>query len=199
MAARDEDDKLLKRLKRRDEAAFTELVRSHQERVFGLTLRMLGDRAEAEDLAQEVFVTVFKSIDGFRGDSRLSTWLYRVTINHCKNRLKYLGRRGRGAQREFDDDRAHAGPSGTVARIAGPEAQLQGREAERIVQRALAELPDEQRELVVLRDIESLSYEEIREITGLVEGTVKSRLHRARLALHARVTELSKGPTRGES
>ena len=82
------EDKLIERLQRRDEAAFNELVRLYQAKVFHLVFRMLGDRAEAEDLAQEVFITVFKSIDGFRGDSKLSTWLYRVATNHCKNRLK---------------------------------------------------------------------------------------------------------------
>src|SRR5687768_10374102 len=98
-----DEDKLVERLKRRDEAAFNELVRLYQVKIFRLVFRMLGDRAEAEDLAQEVFVTVFKSIDGFRGDSKLSTWLYRVATNHCKNRIKYLGRRARGAKKELDD------------------------------------------------------------------------------------------------
>lgn len=199
MADDGDERKLLSRLKRRDEAAFTELVRRYQDRVFGLTFRMLGDRSEAEDVAQEVFVTVFKSIDGFRGDSKLGTWLFRVTANHCKNRLKYLGRRARGAQREYTegDHGADAAPR-TAATLAGPEAETRGREMEGIVQRALAALPDDQRELVVLRDIEDLTYEEIQQVTGLAAGTVKSRLHRARLALSARVTELSSGAARGE-
>ena len=78
------EQKLVARLKRRDEAAFNELIKLYQARIFRLVFRMLGDRAEAEDVAQEVFITVFKSIDGFRGDSKLSTWLYRVATNHCK-------------------------------------------------------------------------------------------------------------------
>ncbi|MFW6050629.1 MAG: sigma-70 family RNA polymerase sigma factor [Myxococcota bacterium] len=197
VADRDER-KLLQRLRRRDEAAFTELVRRYQDRVLGLTYRMLGNRAEAEDLAQEVFITVFKSIEGFRGDARLGTWIYRVTINHCKNRLKYLGRRGRAGQRPYAEGShgSDAAPALSGA-VAGPEASARGREMERLVQRAIAELPDDQRELVVLRDIESLSYDEIREITGLVPGTVKSRLHRARVALQRRVAELAQETDRG--
>jgi RNA polymerase sigma-70 factor, ECF subfamily len=185
------DHKLVQRLKRRDEAAFTELVRLYQDRVFGLTYRMLGDRAEAEDLAQEVFVTVFKSIDGFRGDAQLGTWIYRVAANHCKNRLKYLARRARAAQREYTDDH-HASDTaqGPSARIAGPEATAVGRQTEGLVREALASLPEDQRELIVLRDVENLSYDEIREVTGLLEGTIKSRLHRARLALQKRMGAL---------
>lgn len=183
--------KLLQRLKRRDEAAFTDLVRQYQDRVFGLTYRMLGDRAEAEDVAQEVFVTVFKSIDSFRGDAQLGTWIYRVAANHCKNRLKYHARRARSAQREYaDGDPGLDGSSGPSAHIAGPEAAAVGKETERLVRAALASLPEDQRELIVLRDLEHMSYDEIREATGLVEGTIKSRLHRARMALQKRVAEL---------
>src|SRR5262249_41616352 len=97
------EEQLIERLKRRDELPFNELVRLYETRVFRLVLRMLGDRAEAEDVAQEVLITVFKSIDGFRGDSKLSTWLYRVVTNHCKNRIKYLECRARGKKKEFDE------------------------------------------------------------------------------------------------
>ena len=92
----DDERRLVERLVRRDEAAFNELVRRNQAVVFRLLLRMLGDRAEAEDVAQEVFVSVFKSIESFRGDSSLSTWLYRIAANHGKNRFKSLARRARG-------------------------------------------------------------------------------------------------------
>ena len=84
---------LIRRLRDRDERAFRELVQEHRDRVYGLTYRMLGNRAEAEDVAQEVFIAVFKTVDQFREESKLSTWIYRVTVNHCKNRIKYLARR----------------------------------------------------------------------------------------------------------
>ena len=181
------EEQLIERLRRRDEAAFNELVRLYQQRIFRLLHRMLGDRAEAEDVAQDVFITVFKSIDGFRGDSKLSTWIYRVASNHCKNRIKHLDRRGRGKKREFDELSEHgAVESATMspsAQIARPDEQAEANQIEAIVRAAIGELDEDQRELVVLRDVENLSYEEIQEITGLPEGTVKSRLHRARLAL----------------
>ena len=158
---------------------------------------MLGDRAEAEDVAQEVFITVFKSIDGFRGDSKLSTWLYRVATNHCKNRIKYLERRARGKKREFDEVAEHgASESATMnpqAILARPDQQAEANQIEVIVRAAIAGLDEDHRELVILRDVENLSYEEIQQITGLAEGTVKSRLHRARLALAKTVTRAIEG------
>lgn len=196
------EEELVARLKRRDEAAFNELVELYQGRIYRLVFRMLGDRAEAEDLAQEVFVTVFKRIDGFRGDSKLSTWMYRVATNHCKNRLKFLGRRGRGQKRELDEIAdAHALESATMAtsaQLPRPDDVLQGRQIEGFIGQALRELGEEQRTLVVLRDIENLTYDEIQSVTGLPAGTVKSRLHRARLALAERVRELRAGGTMGE-
>ncbi len=94
-----DESELIEKLRRRDEAAFSAFVLRYQERVFRLLLRMLGDRAEAEDLAQEVFISIFKAIEGFRGESQLSTWVYRVAANHCRNRIKYLARRRRQAAR----------------------------------------------------------------------------------------------------
>jgi RNA polymerase sigma-70 factor (ECF subfamily) len=160
---------------------------------------MIGDRAEAEDLAQEVFVTVFKRIDGFRGESRLGTWLYRVATNHCRNRIKYLQRRARGGKRELDEttdrDALDSASMTTSAQVPRPDELAHGYRVQRALEVALAELPEEQRELVLLRDVEGLSYEEIQEVTGLAEGTVKSRLHRARLALQQRIESLREDRT----
>ncbi len=188
------EQRLIERLKKQDEAAFNELVKLYEARIFRLVFRMLGDRAEAEDLAQEVFVTVFKSIGGFRGDSKLSTWMYRVATNHCKNRIKYLGRRARGNKQEFDEiadaHQIESASMTTSAKVARPDEVMQGHETESFIRQALAELPEDQRELVMLRDVENLTYEEIQALTGLPAGTVKSRLHRARLALAKRVRQL---------
>ncbi len=187
---------LVKRLKRRDEAAFNELVRAYQTQVFRVVFRMLGDHAEAEEVAQEVFITVFKAIDNFRGDSKLSTWLYRIAVNHTKNRLKYLGRRAHGTKREFDEvgdrDAIESATMHTSAKLPRPDEMVQAREAEGLIRQALHQLDADFRELVILRDIENLTYQEIGEISGLAEGTVKSRLHRARLALREKVQKLSK-------
>src|SRR5678816_948456 len=94
---------LLRRLRDRDERAFGELLGTRSDRVYNITYRMLGNRAEAEDVAQEVFITVFKTIDTFREESKFSTWLYRVTVNHCKNRIKYLARRHDRDRDELDE------------------------------------------------------------------------------------------------
>ena len=98
----DTDARLVDRLVARDERAFNALVRAYQGRVFSLALRMLGNRAEAEDLAQEVFVQVFKAIGTFRGESKLSTWIYRIAVNLAKNRGKYLRVRHAGAHDELE-------------------------------------------------------------------------------------------------
>jgi len=198
------EEQLVERLKRRDEAAFNELVRAYEKRVFRLVLRMLGDRAEAEDVAQDVFITVFKSIDSFRGESKLSTWMFRVATNHCKNRIKYLDRRARGKKGELDElsehDALESASMSSSSMVARPDQQAEANQIESIVRAAIAELDEDQRELVVLRDVENMSYEEIQQITGLPEGTVKSRLHRARLQLAKAVQRASepRGATDGK-
>jgi RNA polymerase sigma-70 factor (ECF subfamily) len=183
---------LLHRLRERDERAFRELMEEHRDRVYNLTYRMLGNRAEAEDVAQEVFIAVFKTVDGFREEAKLSTWIYRVAVNHCKNRIKYLARRHQRDQTELDDtndpgadgDGAISGPTSIPRR---PDRQVEGAQIDKLMQEAIAELEEDHRVLVVLRDLEDLSIEEICEITGLPDGTVKSRLHRARLALRKKI------------
>jgi RNA polymerase sigma-70 factor (ECF subfamily) len=177
---------LIGRLKQRDEQAFNEIVRLYGDKVFSLVYRMIGSRSEAEDIAQEVFVTVFKTVDGFRSESKFSTWLLRIAANHCKNRIKYLSRRRTDAG-EIDDiqERAMANHGGAPmqAHIAAPDLLLEAAEMEGLMQVAIAALDEEHRLLIVLRDVEELSYQEIAEITGLADGTIKSRLHRARMAI----------------
>src|SRR6185295_19061844 len=117
---------LIRRLQQRDERAFKEVVRLYQHKVYNLVYRMIGNREEAEDVAQEVFVTLFKSIDSFRGEAKFSTWLYRIATNHTKNRLKYLGRRSYKATGELDEaaerELATAQPSAMRPHIATPDA-----------------------------------------------------------------------------
>jgi RNA polymerase sigma-70 factor, ECF subfamily len=181
------EQRLIERLVARDERAFNELVRAYERRVFALVLRMIGNHAEAEDLAQEVFVQVFKAIGSFRGDSKLSTWVYRIAVNLCKNRSKYLRVRHAGEEEELEavaervplGDARHA----NVGQVARPDEAVAGKQVEQIVQRAILAIEPDFRECLVLRDVEELSYEEIGEITGLAPGTVKSRIHRARAML----------------
>jgi len=193
----DESARFLERLRRRDESAFDELLRAHGPRIRSVVERMIGDPAEAEDLTQEVFVSVFKAIGEFRGDSKLTTWIHRIAINHCHNRRKYLGRRARPGKEAWDDateeESAHAPLS---ERIARPDEAAEGNEAERLVRSALAALSDDHRALVVLRDLEGLAYDEIQTITGMPEGTVKSKLHRARGELVKELERLRGGKKR---
>jgi RNA polymerase sigma-70 factor, ECF subfamily len=184
----DTEARLIERLVARDERAFNHVVRAYERRIFALALRMMGDRAEAEDLAQEVFVQVFKAIGTFRGESKLSTWIYRIAVNLSKNRTKYLRVRRTDDQDEISalEERLPMGDEAkraNVARIDRPDDMVAGLETEQVVRKAILQLEPSFRECLVLRDVEDLSYEEIGVITGLPEGTVKSRIHRARSQL----------------
>lgn len=152
---------------------------AHQHRVFGVAFRMLGRRAEAEELAQEVFLRVHRAIADFRGDAKLSTWLYAIASRLCLNRLASGERR---VVREGEE---------TLTRLAsgrpGPGDELERSELEAALHRAIAELPEERRIVVVLRDLEGLAYEEIAAALELELGTVRSRLHRARMDLKAKL------------
>jgi RNA polymerase sigma-70 factor (ECF subfamily) len=180
---------LLRRLRSREERAFRELVEQHRDRVYNITFRMLGNRAEAEDVAQEVFISVFKTIESFREESKLSTWLYRVTVNHCKNRIKYNARRHDRDRDELDETshQANGATMGPPMHVQ-PDKALASAQMEKLLHEAINKLDEEHRIVVVLRDVEDLSIEEICEITDLPDGTVKSRLHRARAALRKRLT-----------
>jgi RNA polymerase sigma-70 factor (ECF subfamily) len=195
LSERDPDEqRFIERLVARDERAFNELVELYGDRVYRLMLRMLARKDEAEDMAQEVFVQVFKAIHQFRGDAKLGTWIYRVAVNLCKNRGKYLSRRHTGSEDELDAlaDRAPLAEAKgvTSGELSGPDQVVQGYQVEAIVRRCILELETEFREVLILRDVEELSYEEIGEITGLPEGTVKSRLHRGRAMLKEKVERL---------
>ena len=187
----DNEAEFVARLVAREEAAFNLLVVTYERRVFALVFRMLGRREEAEDLAQEVFVQVFKAIETFRGDSKLSTWIYRIAVNLCKNRAKYLSRRH--ASEEDDVDAMHdraplsAAKGVSVGDISRPDELVEGIQLEAIVKRAIDAIEPDFREVLILRDVEDMSYEEIASVTGLADGTVKSRIHRARAQLRALV------------
>jgi RNA polymerase sigma-70 factor (ECF subfamily) len=180
--AQDEQE-LIEALQRGDAKAFETFVLTYQHRVYGISLRMLGNRSEAEEIAQEVFLRVHRSIGDFRGDSKLSTWLYAITSRLCLNRLK-AGARDRRA-------------GGTVLeRIAdgrpNPDARLIEAERESAVHQAIQELDDDRKIVVVLRDLHGLSYEEIASALDLDLGTVRSRLHRARMELRQRLERFNR-------
>ena len=183
-----DEDKLLEArfiaaLKARDERAFNALVARFQDRVYNLIRRLLGNPEEARDVTQEVFVSVFEKVDSYRGDSSIATWIYRIATNHAKNRIKYLSRR-KDRQKESLEAMLVPPPSSRLSASVPRPDQVYTRETvSRLVDAALGQLDEEQRIVLVLRDVEGQSYEDIAAITGLQLGTVKSRLHRGRQRL----------------
>ena len=177
-----ETDALLGRLKASDPRAFETLVVAYQHRVFGIALRMMRDPVEAEDVAQEVFLRAHRGIERFRGEAKISTWLYAITSRVCLNRLASPARR----RRVDDDDAIASMPSAE----ADPAAEAARGELEAALHQAIAELSDDRRLVVILRDIEGLTYEEIAEALALEPGTVRSRLHRARTELKDKLEKL---------
>jgi RNA polymerase sigma-70 factor (ECF subfamily) len=163
------------------EQGFNRLVLKHKDRVYGLCLRLLsGDVGEAEDAAQEAFVRGYKGLKEFRMEAKFSSWMYRIAVNVCKNKL--TSRSWREARQSVALDAADSADGAYVAGASAPSPaqELDAKKRRIRIEAAIARLPDEQRELVVLRDVEGRSYEEIAETTGLNPGTLKSRLNRGR-------------------
>jgi len=163
-----------------DEEACTRLVTDHQRMVYQLALHLLGDPQEAADLSQEVFLRVFRTLSQFRGRSALRTWIYRIVVNQASNRQRWWRRRHRSQQVALDDPAASFGELAESRSFAMPDKVLQQNETASRVRAALDHLPFDQRAVLVLREIDGLSYEEIATSLGVAVGTVKSRLARAR-------------------
>jgi len=173
---------LIQRCASGDESAYAELVAEHQRMVVQLATNLLGEREEALDLSQEVFLRVFRTIQHFRGQSSLRTWIYRIAVNQARNRHRFWGRRHRADQVSIDEHVATHGEFLSGQNLT-PERMLAQKELASRLHRALEALPFEQRTAIVLREIDGLSYEEIAFSLGVAIGTVKSRLMRARQAL----------------
>jgi len=184
----DPDADLVGRWQSGDAGAFEMLVRRHERRVFSLVYRMLGNRQEAEDVAQEAFLALHRHGHRFRGDARFSTFVYRVAANAALNRRRSLGRRR--AREEALAQRQDAGQD-LPSTPRDPEDAASGVEVQARVQAALLGLPNDLRMAVVLYDIEGQSYGEIAQELRIPEGTVKSRIHRARNALRDRLKALA--------
>lgn len=168
-----------------EETACTELVENHQRMVYQLAFHLLGDKEEALDLSQDVFLTVFRMLDRFRGQSALRTWIYRIVVNQARNRQRWWRRRYRSAQVPLDVHVSEHGELPSPVDDCGPEKLLRQKEQADRVWQALRELPFDQRTALVLREIDGLSYEEIGYSLNVAVGTVKSRLARARQLLRA--------------
>jgi RNA polymerase sigma-70 factor (ECF subfamily) len=177
------DHGLVEQCRRGDPQAFARLVALHEGMVYGLAARLLGDSEEAKDLSQDVFLQIFRMLGRFEGRSSLKTWIYRIVVNQCRNRQRWWRRRRRERSCPLDS----LGPA-DEARLAadeagGPYQALRRLELARHVQEALLKVSFDHRAILLLREVEGLSCEEIASALGLAEGTVKSRLARARESL----------------
>jgi RNA polymerase sigma-70 factor (ECF subfamily) len=169
-------------------SAFERLVRAYQDRVYNLSFRMLGDHEEAADVTQEAFIKAFRAVSSFRRDARFSTWIYRIAVNACLSRHRQFAVRRRHAPHSLDAPlRGSEHPPEPADHRCEPAQQTSRNELADVVQAAIAALSVEFRTVVLLRDIEGYSYEEIGEILGCPIGTVRSRLHRARAELGRRL------------
>ncbi len=172
------DAECVKRVQRGDVDAFEVLMRRHQKATFNLVYRLLGDYNEAAEVAQEVFLSAFRSIQQFRGDANFSTWLYRIAFNHASTRRKTLQL---AQQRHVPLDGTELiGDNGS---FTDPERTIEKREIQQRVQQALNRLHKDDAAIILLRDLQDAPYEEVAQTLDIPVGTVKSRLHRARRAL----------------
>lgn len=177
------EKELVQKAAQGDQDAFAQLLELHQNKVYGLTLRLVGSPEDAAELTQETFFNAWRGLPGFHADSKFSTWLYRLATNAAIDFLrKEKRRRGLGVvslSTDDDPDRVLDIPDQRFT----PQGQLERQELQEAVHRGLAQLSDEHRQVLVLRELNGLSYTEIAQVLGLEEGTVKSRIFRARLAL----------------
>ncbi len=179
----DEDEFLVRSAQKGDLRAFEALVEKYQKKMLNLAFRMLGDYEEACDAVQEAFLSAFRAIRKFRGEAKFSSWLYGIVLNQVRNRLRQIASRERHHSKSLDD------PSGPGSGRSDPDPpspeasvldQLEKKEIEGKVQECIDHLEEGYREVLVLRDILGHSYEEIQQTLKLPDGTVKSRLFRAR-------------------
>ena len=174
---------------RGDREAFDRLVQRYQREVYRLCYRYLGQHEDANDLAQEVFLRAWRSIGRFRGDSAFSTWLYRIAVNTAKNHLVAAKRRPPSSDVEADEAEHYTGAQ-RLHDFDTPEHEMLRQEIAREVSETVAQLPEELRQAITLRELEGLSYEEIAEMMDCPIGTVRSRIFRAREAIDARLRPL---------
>jgi len=178
---REEELEIISRVQSGDTDAFELLVLENEKLVYNIALKMLGNEADAMDASQEVFIKAFTSISGFRGESKFSVWLYRMTNNICIDMLRR--RRGETVSLSVDDGEGDSQQADIPDERFQPEEILQRKELRAAVRRGIAQLPEDYRQVLLLREIGGQTYDEIGETLGLDIGTVKSRIFRARKKL----------------
>lgn len=181
------DEDLIRKIKKGDMESFNELVRRYETKIYSVAYRFMGNHADAGDLAQETFIRMYQALPGFRGESSFSTWLYRIAANACRDELRKRQRRRSISMDELIENSPASVP--VAAGNDSPEEVLQRNETQRHVQECLNRLSDDHRLVLVMREIQGLSYEEIAEVLNCSLGTVKSRISRARNALKEKIRE----------
>ena len=183
------DEELLRRFRAGEAAAFNEIVDRHERRVFAIAVRICRHHEDARDVTQDVFVTALRTLSSFRGDAALTTWLHRVTVNAALDLVRRRTRREGPAVDELDDR-----PAGDP----GPETAAIESVRAREVHRALGRIPPDQRAVIVLHDLQGLDYAEVAAALEVPVGTVKSRIHRARVALARELGHLRESEPTGD-
>jgi RNA polymerase sigma-70 factor (ECF subfamily) len=185
---RESDEALVALARGGSQAAFEALLGRHQDLVYQLATRMLGHREDALDVAQDVFVSVFRGLASFESKARFRTWLYRVTVNRCRDELRR--RASKKHARLLSPDAPLRGEAGRIdppSEAPAPPETAASKEAHEAIAAAIRDLPEDAREVLLLRDVQDLAYEEIAEVLAVPVGTVRSRLHRARSLLRERI------------
>jgi len=197
MGDREADRALVERVQAGDQQAYGLLVAKYQRKLLRLVSRLIRDPAEAEDVAQEAFIKAYRALPSFRGESAFYTWLYRIGVNTAKNWLIANRRRAPTATEMDNTEAENYGESDLLRDVDTPERLLMSKQIADTVNSAMAELPEELRTAVTLREIEGLSYEEIAQVMDCPIGTVRSRIFRARESIAQKLRPLlDTGPDR---
>ena len=175
----DETTTLVRAVRQGDKQAYNRLVLLYQSRIYNLAFNYVKNEEEAKDLGQDIFVTAYKALPRLRDDTKFGAWLYQIGLNHCRNRYKRLRRRGFFTNTSLDDDNSSLQLAGGET----PENELEQQHIINLVRDTIATLNDSEKEIIMLRDLQGLPYDEIGEILDIPLGTVKSKLSRARTSL----------------
>ena len=186
------DYELVVRVQKGDKRAFDLLVLKYQYKVHSIIARFIRDSDEVKDVVQEAFIKAYRALPNFRGDSQFYTWLYRIAVNTAKNYLVARSRRPPSSDVDLDDAEFYSG-SEQLKDVSSPENELFRDQLESVINGAIAELPEDLRTAVILREYDGLSYEEIAQIMECPVGTVRSRIFRGREAIDARVLAIIDG------
>ncbi len=186
MGVETSDQLLVKRVQSGDKAAFDLLIQKYQHKIISLVSRFVRDISEAHDVAQEAFIKAYRALPNFRGESAFYTWLYRIAINTAKNTIVSADRRPPTSDIDASEAEQYDGAA-ALKETDTPERLLLREEMERTINQAIAELPDDLRSAITLREFEGLSYEEIAMTMDCPVGTVRSRIFRAREAISRKI------------